>query len=170
MHRPLPPPAADRHPAGHGPGLAPGLAGGCGSPGLHRLTFSAAAIATGSGGGRRAAGLPDGAPQLPSKGVDRRAGGSAGGDPPHGAGIALLLVFGRQGLLGRWLAPLGIFFTDNVRDRGPMLFVSLSFLMDASREAFARSMARLRRAREWTAPPPGRSSGTSPCHRPGGGY
>ena len=33
---------------------------------------------------------------------------------PHtAAGVALLLVFGRRGLLGQWLAPLGVTFTDN---------------------------------------------------------
>ena len=34
---------------------------------------------------------------------------------PHtAAGIALLLVFGRQGVLGQWLTPLGLTFTANI--------------------------------------------------------
>jgi molybdate/tungstate transport system permease protein len=58
---------------------------------------------------------------------------------PHtAAGIALLLVFGRQGLLGQWLSPLGITFTDNIAGIVvAMLFVSLPFLVNLSREAFA---------------------------------
>ncbi|MBN1537058.1 MAG: ABC transporter permease [Anaerolineales bacterium] len=58
---------------------------------------------------------------------------------PHtAAGIALLLVFGRQGLIGRFLYPLGVAFTDNLGGIVvAMLFVSLSFLINASREAFA---------------------------------
>jgi molybdate/tungstate transport system permease protein len=58
---------------------------------------------------------------------------------PHtAAGVALLLVFGRRGLLGEWLAPLGITFTDNLAGIVvAMLFVSLPFLVNLSREAFA---------------------------------
>jgi molybdate/tungstate transport system permease protein len=58
---------------------------------------------------------------------------------PHtAAGIALLLVFGRRGLLGQWLYPLGITFTDNMAGIVvAMLFVSLPFLVNLSREAFA---------------------------------
>jgi molybdate/tungstate transport system permease protein len=58
---------------------------------------------------------------------------------PHtAAGIALLLVFGRRGLLGQWFSPLGITFTDNVAGIVvAMLFVSLPFLVNLSREAFA---------------------------------
>jgi molybdate/tungstate transport system permease protein len=58
---------------------------------------------------------------------------------PHtAAGIALLLVFGRRGLLGQWLSPLGITFTDNLGGIVvAMLFVSLPFLVNLSREAFA---------------------------------
>ena len=58
---------------------------------------------------------------------------------PHtAAGIALLLVFGRRGLLGQWLSPLGITFTDNVAGIVvAMLFVSLPFLVNLSRESFA---------------------------------
>ena len=51
---------------------------------------------------------------------------------PHtAAGIALLLVFGRRGLLGQWFSPLGITFTDNLAGIVvAMLFVSLPFLVD----------------------------------------
>jgi molybdate/tungstate transport system permease protein len=58
---------------------------------------------------------------------------------PHtAAGIALLLVFGRRGLLGQWLTPLGIAFTDNFSGIVVgMSFVSLPFLVNLSREAFA---------------------------------
>jgi molybdate/tungstate transport system permease protein len=58
---------------------------------------------------------------------------------PHtAAGIALLLVFGRRGLLGQAFAPLGITFTDNLAGIVvAMLFVSLPFLVNLSRESFA---------------------------------
>lgn len=58
---------------------------------------------------------------------------------PHtAAGVALLLVFGRRGLLGQWLAPLGLTFTDNLAGIVvAMMFVSLPFLVNLSREAFA---------------------------------
>jgi molybdate/tungstate transport system permease protein len=58
---------------------------------------------------------------------------------PHtAAGVALLMVFGRRGLLGQWLTPLGLTFTD--KPAGivvAMLFVSLPFLVTMSKEAFA---------------------------------
>jgi molybdate/tungstate transport system permease protein len=58
---------------------------------------------------------------------------------PHtAAGIALLLVFGRRGLLGQWFTPLGVTFTDNFLGIVVgMLFVSLPFLVNMSRESFA---------------------------------
>jgi molybdate/tungstate transport system permease protein len=58
---------------------------------------------------------------------------------PHtAAGVALLLVFGRRGLLGQWLEPLGVAFTDNFAGIVVgMLFVSLPFLVNLSRESFA---------------------------------
>lgn len=58
---------------------------------------------------------------------------------PHtAAGVALLLVFGRRGSIGRWLTPLGVAFTDNFAGIVVgMLFVSLPFLVNLSREAFA---------------------------------
>ncbi len=58
---------------------------------------------------------------------------------PHtAAGVALLLVFGRRGLVGQWLFPLGITFTENLGGIVvAMLFVSLPFLVNMSRDAFA---------------------------------
>lgn len=58
---------------------------------------------------------------------------------PHtAAGIALLLIFGRNGLLGGWLSKLGITFTDHLAGIVvAMLFVSLPFLVNLSREAFS---------------------------------
>ncbi len=58
---------------------------------------------------------------------------------PHtAAGVALLMVYGQDGLLGRLLAPLGITFTDSVPGIVvAMMFVSLPFLLDTAREAFA---------------------------------
>lgn len=58
---------------------------------------------------------------------------------PHtAAGVALLLVFGRYGWLGRWLAPLGLYFTDNLAGIVVgMMFVSLPYLVNLSRESFA---------------------------------
>ncbi|HTX68763.1 MAG TPA: ABC transporter permease [Thermoleophilia bacterium] len=58
---------------------------------------------------------------------------------PHtAAGIALLTVYGRDGIMGRLLAPLGITFTETLAGIVlAMVFVSLPFLVDGSREAFA---------------------------------
>ena len=58
---------------------------------------------------------------------------------PHtAAGVALLTVWGRDGVVGRILAPLGITFTETVAGIVlAMLFVSLPFLVDTAREAFA---------------------------------
>jgi molybdate/tungstate transport system permease protein len=58
---------------------------------------------------------------------------------PHtAAGVALLMVFGRKGLLGQPLAHLGLRFTDNLAGIVvAMLFVSMPFLVTASQEAFA---------------------------------
>lgn len=57
---------------------------------------------------------------------------------PHtAAGVALLMVFGRQGLLGRPLAGVGLVFTDSLAGIVvAMMFVSLPFLVNASRDAF----------------------------------
>ena len=58
---------------------------------------------------------------------------------PHtAAGIALLTVYGSDGFMGRLLAPLGLRFTETVAGIVlAMLFVSLPFLVDTAREAFA---------------------------------
>ena len=56
--------------------------------------------------------------------------------PPTAAGIALLLVFGRQGLLGPALSGLGLTFTDSLPGIVvAMAFVSLPYLVNLSREA-----------------------------------
>jgi molybdate/tungstate transport system permease protein len=57
---------------------------------------------------------------------------------PHtAAGIALLLVFGRRGLLGTLFSQLGITFTDNIAGIVvAMLFVSLPYLVNMSRDSF----------------------------------
>ncbi len=58
---------------------------------------------------------------------------------PHtAAGIALLLVFGKQGILGQPFSKIGIFFTDRLGGIVVgMMFVSLPLLVNASRDAFA---------------------------------
>jgi molybdate/tungstate transport system permease protein len=58
---------------------------------------------------------------------------------PHtAAGVALLMVFGSRGLLGQFLAPLGLYFTDHLGGIVvAMMFVSLPYLVNMSREAFA---------------------------------
>lgn len=58
---------------------------------------------------------------------------------PHtAAGIALLMVLGRQTPAGRLLEPMGLRFVDDVPGIvAGMLFVSLPFLVNAAREAFA---------------------------------
>lgn len=58
---------------------------------------------------------------------------------PHtAAGIALLMVFGRYGFLGKPLGLVGLRFVDQVPGIVVgMLFVSLPFLVNAAREAFA---------------------------------
>ena len=64
---------------------------------------------------------------------------------PHtAAGVALLMVFGRRGLLGGPLADLGVFFTENFTGIVvAMLFVSLPLLIDSARETFTLLDARL---------------------------
>ena len=103
------------------------------------LTFGAAAIATGLG-------LVTGVP-LAYQLARRRFRGKRLVEAvvnlpvviPHtAAGVALLMVFGRRGLLGQWLTPLGLTFTDTLAGIVvAMLFVSLPFLVNMSKEAFA---------------------------------
>lgn len=58
---------------------------------------------------------------------------------PHtAAGVALLLVFGSRGVLGKPLASLGILFVDRLGGIVvAMLFVSLPYLVNMSRTAFS---------------------------------
>jgi molybdate/tungstate transport system permease protein len=58
---------------------------------------------------------------------------------PHtAAGVALLMVWGQDGVIGQLLAPLGIHFTDSVAGIiVAMMFVSVPFLIDTARESFA---------------------------------
>jgi molybdate/tungstate transport system permease protein len=67
---------------------------------------------------------------------------------PHTtAGIALLIVFGRQGLLGQLFARVGLIFTDSLAGVVvAMAFVSLPYLVNLSREAFALADPELERA------------------------
>jgi molybdate/tungstate transport system permease protein len=69
---------------------------------------------------------------------------------PHtAAGIALLMVFGRQAPAGRILGSLGLRFTDQMPGIVVgMLFVSLPFLVNAAREAFSSVDADLERMAE----------------------
>jgi molybdate/tungstate transport system permease protein len=66
---------------------------------------------------------------------------------PHtAAGVALLMVFGRRGLLGGPLQSLGVYFTENMAGIVvAMLFVSLPILVDTARESFALVDERLER-------------------------
>lgn len=78
---------------------------------------------------------------------------------PHtAAGIALLMVFGRRGLLGEPFASAGLYFTQNFAGIViAMLFVSLPFLVDTARETLAlvdrrlEGVARTLGASPWAA-------------------
>jgi molybdate/tungstate transport system permease protein len=75
---------------------------------------------------------------------------------PHGvAGIALLFVFGRRGLIGAMLAPYGLEFWGT--EAGiviAMLFVSVPFMVNSARLGFAAVDPRLEKvARTLGAPP-----------------
>jgi molybdate/tungstate transport system permease protein len=58
---------------------------------------------------------------------------------PHtAAGVALLMVFGSQGVLGQFLAPVGVYFVDRLWGIVvAMMFVSLPYLVNMSRAAFS---------------------------------
>ncbi|MAT41846.1 MAG: molybdenum ABC transporter permease [Anaerolineaceae bacterium] len=58
---------------------------------------------------------------------------------PHtAAGVALLLVFGRYGIFGKFFQQVGIVFTDRLAGVVvAMAFVGVPFLVNASRQAFA---------------------------------
>ena len=64
---------------------------------------------------------------------------------PHtAAGIALLMVFGRHGLIGRPFAGIGVFFTENLAGIViAMLFVSLPLFVGSARAAFEMVDTRL---------------------------
>ncbi len=102
-------------------------------------TFLAGAIATG-------AGLVMGIPlayvlaryRFPAKGLVEAIVTLPVVIPHTAAGIALLMVFGSQGILGSFFQRFGIFFVDRLAGIVvAMLFVGLPFLVSAAREAFA---------------------------------
>jgi molybdate/tungstate transport system permease protein len=64
---------------------------------------------------------------------------------PHtAAGIALLFVFGRNFLLGKWFNALGIQFVDSLAGIVvAMLFVSVPFLINSAKEGFKKVDVRL---------------------------
>ena len=66
---------------------------------------------------------------------------------PHtAAGIALLMVFGREGVLGKAFETIGMRFVSSVPGIViAMLFVSMPFLVDAARDGFAAVDPRLER-------------------------
>ncbi len=78
---------------------------------------------------------------------------------PHTAvGIALLMVFGRSGTLGRAFGEIGVRFVSSVPGIViAMLFVSMPFLVNAARDGFTAVDPRLERAARtlgaspWTA-------------------
>ena len=80
---------------------------------------------------------------------------------PHtAAGVALLLVYGRQGLLGGPLKSLGFYFTENAAGIVvAMLFVGLPLLVDTAREAFALVDERLERVARTLGAGPWRAFG-----------
>jgi molybdate/tungstate transport system permease protein len=67
---------------------------------------------------------------------------------PHtAAGIALLLVFGSQGILGKRFASVGLMFTDTLAGIVvAMAFVSLPYLVNLCRESFALIEPEMERA------------------------
>lgn len=64
---------------------------------------------------------------------------------PHtAAGIALLFVFGRNFLLGKWFNAIGVQFTDSLAGIVvAMLFVSVPFLINSAKEGFEKVDVRL---------------------------
>jgi molybdate/tungstate transport system permease protein len=64
---------------------------------------------------------------------------------PHtAAGIALLFVFGRNYLLGKWFNAIGINFVDSLAGIIiAMLFVSVPFLIDSAKDGFRKVDVRL---------------------------
>jgi molybdate/tungstate transport system permease protein len=67
--------------------------------------------------------------------------------PHSAAGIALLFVFGRNFLIGRWFNSLGVQFVDSLAGIViAMLFVSVPFLINAAKEGFSKVDPRLENA------------------------
>jgi molybdate/tungstate transport system permease protein len=64
---------------------------------------------------------------------------------PHtAAGIALLFVFGRNFLLGKWFDSIGVHFVDSLAGIIiAMLFVSVPFLVNSARDGFRKVDVRL---------------------------
>jgi molybdate/tungstate transport system permease protein len=59
--------------------------------------------------------------------------------PHSAAGIALLFVFGRNFLMGRWFGSLGVRFVDSMAGIViAMLFVSAPFLINSAKEGFMK--------------------------------
>jgi molybdate/tungstate transport system permease protein len=103
-----------------------------------RLTFGAAAAATGLAG---FGGLPLAyilaRKRFPGKRLVEAIVDLPVIIPHTAAGIALLMVFGSRGLLGKPLAEIGLYFTNNFLGVVvAMLFVGLPYLVNLSREAF----------------------------------
>ena len=67
---------------------------------------------------------------------------------PHtAAGIALLFVFGRNFLLGKWFNSIGIRFVDSLAGIIiAMLFVSVPFLVNSAKDGFRKVDVRLEKA------------------------
>jgi len=67
--------------------------------------------------------------------------------PHSAAGIALLFVFGRNFLVGKWFDSIGVQFVDSTAGIViAMLFVSVPFLINAAKEGFRKVDIRLEQA------------------------
>jgi molybdate/tungstate transport system permease protein len=67
--------------------------------------------------------------------------------PHSAAGIALLFVFGRNFLVGKWFNAIGVQFVDSLAGIViAMLFVSVPFLINSSKEGFRKVDVRLENA------------------------
>jgi len=67
--------------------------------------------------------------------------------PHSAAGIALLFVFGRNFLVGRWFNAVGVQFVDSLAGIViAMLFVSVPFLINSAKEGFRKVNIRLEKA------------------------
>lgn len=67
--------------------------------------------------------------------------------PHSAAGIALLFVFGRNFLVGKWFDSIGVQFVDSLAGIVvAMLFVSVPFLINSAKEGFRKVDVRLEKA------------------------